>query len=101
MSEYEKRARFYQACGLIASFAGLLSAIFVGSYIKLFSVTIGVGVLISVIYQNECNYSKKKAQLTQGITIAIFIISALYFGIKYPSDCYIDWEGRSNPTVCD
>jgi hypothetical protein len=41
-----------------------------------------------------------KASGVFAVCVALFLLSPKR-AQSFSSDCYIDWDGRSNPTVCD
>ena len=50
-------------------------------------------------YDNWENYRRKRAYAFGALTIALFVFGKVYMPGQ-GDDCYTDWDGRSNPTVC-
>jgi hypothetical protein len=96
-----KQARLYQLLSVALSFVGMICTMFVGKYIQIFSLMVAGGVWGTLIYHSQAEQPKNISNIITGSVIAILLIHIIYTGIKYPSDCYTDWDGRSNPTVCD
>lgn len=43
----------------------------------------------------------RRLSLAAALMLFSFIFANDHWGVGFNGDCYVDWDGRSNRTVCD
>jgi hypothetical protein len=58
-------------------------------------------VLIAIGKYVGAKYSEKLAVIACAMGLILSIGFGVWLGVDHSSRCYADWDGRSNPTVCN